>query len=153
MNKSVLAKQLEDLSLTTFHENIMKLLECWFEDGQEDTRTAFISQFIFDSGSWGTAQQRLIFKGYQSAQKSGSAKGGRTAAIWKGLFPGKQEMAMRYPVVDRAPWLLPVLWPVRWVTALLFRRENIRSCQNMVAQNSVENIETFRQSLEYVGLR
>ena len=153
MNKSVLAKQLEDLSLTTFHENIIKLLEYWFEDGQEDTRTAFISQFIFDSGSWGTPQQHHIFAGYQKAQETGSAKTGRAAAIVQIIFPGKSEMANRYPVLNRAPWLLPVLWPVRWVTALLFRRENVKACRDKAAQNSVENIETFRQSLEYVGLR
>lgn len=145
--------QLEALELTQFHENILQLLDMWFGDGAEDTKTAFISQFIFDSGSWGTPQQRFIFQGYQNAQETGSVKSGRKKAILHMVFPGKQEMAKRYPVLHRAPWMLPVLWPVRWVTAALFRRKNIRSCQDKAAQNSVENIETFRQSLEYVGLR
>ena len=152
MDRNYLARELEKLGLTVFHSHIMAMLDMWFEEAAPTERTAFISQFIFDSGSWGTKAQRSIFEGYANAKKTGSAKTGRLRAALEMVFPGRLAMAGRYPVLHKAPWLLPFLWPVRWVTALLFRRQNIRSCREKVGSMTAENIDSFQQSLEYVGL-
>lgn len=152
MDQSYLTAELEKLGLKVFHGHILDMLDMWFADGAETERTVFISQFIFDSGSWGTKTLRTVSAGYANAKKTGSAKSGRFRTALGMIFPGRLAMAGRYPVLHKAPWLLPFLWPVRWVTALLFRRKNIRACKQKMENITVESIETFQQALEYVGL-
>ena len=55
-------------------------------------------------------------------------------------------------VLVKAPWLTPFLWPVRWVSAVIFRRDNIEQCQERLNEFTVDRIETFEDSLKYVGL-
>ena len=45
------------------------------------------------------------------------------------------------------------MWVYRWVTALLFRRDNIRVLWRKTSGVSLSDVESYRQSLEYVGLR
>ena len=41
---------------------------------------------------------------------------------------------------------------MRWVTAVLFRRENIRRQGRDLAMVTPEKIQTYQQALSYVGL-
>lgn len=152
MDRAYLKQELEKLHLVEFYENTRQLLKAWFDGAELTEKLAFISQFIFDSGSWGTSEQRAVFAGYRNVKKAGSVKGGYWRTVLHSVFPSSREMGKRYPVLRKAPWLLPVMWPVRWVTAVLFRRENIRASANGLSKVTAEHVETFEQSLKYVGL-
>ena len=45
-----------------------------------------------------------------------------------------------------------MFWPVRWVTAALFRRDNVRLTLRTQQSVSAESIVTYQQALDYVGL-
>lgn len=152
LDQTYLKEQLRQQHLETFHDNILKLLAFWFEDAAADEKTEFISQFIFDSGSWGTTEQRIIFEGYKHAKHAKSAKAGHKRMVIWILFPNALEMSDRYPVLRKAPWLLPVFWPIRWVTAVLFRRKNVRAVRRKAEFITEERVDSFAQALEYVGL-
>lgn len=152
LDQIYLEEQLKILKLKDFHDNILKLLALWFEAAPGDEKTEFISQFIFDSGSWGTREQRIIFEGYKNTKNASSAKAGRNRMVLRMIFPNAAEMAGRYPILHKARWLLPLFWPVRWITAVLFRRENIRASKKKAEYITAERVDSFAQSLEYVGL-
>jgi len=44
------------------------------------------------------------------------------------------------------------MWVYRWVTALLFRRRNIQIQKRQLKIVTAENISSFQEFLEYVGL-
>ena len=61
-------------------------------------------------------------------------------------------MGRQYPLLKKAPILLPVMWPVRLAQILLFRRETIGKRRRISGVISDEKVELYRQSMEAVGL-
>ena len=57
-----------------------------------------------------------------------------------------------FPVLQKWPILLPVMWPVRIVRTLLFRRGKIASEMEGVQNLTDDKIVAYRQAMEYVGL-
>lgn len=143
---------MEKLQLLTFFENTQRMLQVWLQNTEADDRSLFMTDYIFSSGSFGKQATHQASEGLRRVRETGSIRLGRLKMIWTSLFPSVLNMRQRYPVLNRAPWLLPIFWPVRWVSVLLFRRQNIRRFQESLSEDSAHKIETFEQSLNYVGL-
>lgn len=152
LDEAYIRRELKNLQLEDFYLNICRLLETWFDNEPCDSVSDFITDFLFDSGSWGKYANHAISAAAKSARREGSAGKGRRAALLQALFPSAKVLSLRYPVLEKHPWLLPVMWPVRWAAALLFRRDNIRRQRMGRRAVTVESIETYQQALEYVGL-
>lgn len=152
MDMEKVRRSLADLQMLEFFENTQAMLQVWFDGAVATTKTDFMTDYIFASGAWGQMENRQRSAGLLKARQAGSAATARKQYIWAAIFPPIELMRKRYPVLHKAPWLLPVLWPVRWVTALLFRHQNIRNYRSGFENAGDEQIESFEQSLSYVGL-
>lgn len=153
LDMEYILRRLQQLKLEQFHENTCRLLQNWFADGPADGITEHMTDYIFSCGSWGTHQQKVLAEGSRDASGKHSAGQSRRRAIARGIFPPVRILSGSYPVLNKAPWLLPFLWPVRWVTILLFRRESIRKFREKTTVWTDENITNRRKAMEYVGLR
>lgn len=143
---------LEQLKLRQFYENISRLIAVWFEDAQPDDRTDFIAEFIFASGSWGNMEQRLVSESVRNMHRTGAGAGGKLRYMWRLAFPGVKSLEPNYPILTKAPWLLPVIWLVRPVRKLLFGRKDIARQKRIMDAMTQENLDTCHQMLKYVGL-
>lgn len=152
MDMELIRGEIEKLNLLQFFDYTQQMLRVWFMDEIPDQRMLYMTEYIFSSGSWGTAENAAVSHALRIAAEEGSNKKARGKLFVKALFPSATEMAGRYPVLHKAPWLTPVFWPYRWVTAALFRKENIRKCGTKIAQASDENMQARQQALSYVGL-
>jgi hypothetical protein len=54
--------------------------------------------------------------------------------------------------LEKHPYLLPFLWPVRLFHIILFRRDKIAARKNKWKISSADNIQSYQQALNYVGL-
>jgi hypothetical protein len=144
--------ELEKLKIGTFYENVRRLLDAWFEDGKMDDRLELMNAFIFDSGSWGKRKNHVLSAEVKSRKAAGSARGGRIRSVCRLLFPAARDMVFQYPILENAPWLLPVMWPVRWVKVILFRRSKLRMVQREFRAATTEKVDEFQWALNEVGL-
>lgn len=62
-------------------------------------------------------------------------------------------MCLKYPFLKKLPFLLPVMWVVRGVSAVLFRSGNVKKNFNEVKGLDSGEVEEFRMALEFVGLK
>lgn len=152
LDEAYIGSELKKLQLFEFYNNILHLISVWFEDGQPEEMTDFISDFIFQSGTWGTAQSHVLSNEVKNKKIAGSAKGGKFRTVCTVLFPTALSMQREFPVLKTAPYLRPVLWPVHWGRTLLFRREAIKKRFNQWNAASADEINTYQQALNYVGL-
>lgn len=144
---------LEKVSLREFYGNISRLLEVWFEGAETDARTEFLTEFIFASGSWGNMEQRVVSDSVQHMREMGMGTLGRVRYLLRLVFPTRESMRINFPVLQKAPWLLPVMWLVRPVKKLLFERESLKRHRSVMEAMSRETLDTRRQMLQYVGLK
>lgn len=152
LDEDYIDTELKKLQLLDFYRNIQTLIAAWFEDSEWDEKTRFLTDFVFESGSWGEHKTHVISAGVRAAQDTGSAARGRVKRAMRMLFPSALDMRRKYPILRPMPFLLPVCWIIRWVTAVLFRRENIRRQRRALAISTADEIKTYQQALDYVGL-
>lgn len=152
LDMDYIRKEMAVLMLAAFFDNTEIMLKNWFEGGPETEISNFMSNFIWNSGSWGERKNHAVWGGIVSEKNVGSRQGGKRKDILLALFPPAKILRIRYPIVEKAPWLVPVFWPVRWISALLFRRKNIRNFRKDMQARTDENTEIYQQALDRVGL-
>ena len=152
INENKVKQALEKLYLSAFYENIRKVIDAWFSDGEWDEKTEFITDFVFESGRWGTAEAHALSTAAKAVKEKRSGVSGRDVYLLKLVFPDAQQMRWNYPVLQKAPWLLPIMWVVRLVEKLLFDRSkfSVRAKELKVLRQ--ENIQTLQDALVYAGL-
>lgn len=144
-------QELEKLNLAQFHENMRQVLEYWFEGGPEDDVTELITQFVFNSGSWGGLESHVLAMELrnQNRKHSGSMK---CTAILRLIFPSVDGMKYSYPILEKRPWLLPAVWVYRWGSTLLFHQDKIGHQKKRLNLLNEEAVSAYEKSLNMVGL-
>lgn len=144
---------LEQMRLETFHRNTRRTISVWFEGAEEDDVTRLMTDVIFANGSWGSAQQGTISAGISDMQRSPRAFSARLLYVFRHIFPGVENLRRRYPILQKAPYLLPVAW-VYYLISRTFFAEGVlkRQVRNLSALTK-ENVETRQRMLESVGFR
>lgn len=150
-NEYILA-ELKKLQLDDFYKNTMRTLDVWFDGAQSDEMTEFITQIIFNSGVYGTREAHLLSAAVKASKTQGNAEKARSKRIFKLLFLPYGQMCRRYPIVKKAPVLLPFAWVARWFDVLIFKRKNIKMHNDDLKTTSVENVNDYQQALNFVGL-
>jgi len=152
LDEDYVKAELDKLHLLEFYENICRLIGVWFEAAEADERTAFISEFIFSSGSWGEMESRAISVTVRDAKHSVLGFSGRLVHLRTVLFRSADELIPEYPVLRKAPWLLPFIWLIRPFRKVLFQRDAVKNQKKKLSALSRENLQKRQDMLDYVGL-
>lgn len=152
MDMDYIRTELDGLKLGEFYINTQKMLSAWFENGTLDNKSAFMSDYICSGGCWATTETYRLAETLKTEHLAGSRKNAKALLFLRAIFPPVKSMKSRYPVLEKAPYLLPVFWPVRWITAVLFRRKNIQATQENLSKQTSEKADAYLEQLQYVGL-
>lgn len=152
LNEDYLRRELRKLRLLEFYDNIIRTLEVWFEDGEDSEVTQCVTNFIFSSGAWGKEEVHMLSDALREQRLAGSAWGGRLVSKIKLVFPPYSGMAMHFPVLKKAPILLPVMWPVRWAELLFVRRKSAMQKGALMRTATADRVRDYQEQLNYVGL-
>lgn len=145
-------KKLNALHLKTFYENISRVLRVWFDDGASDDLTDFITNRIFESGTYGNEETHDKADSLRKTRYAHGTCRARIKYIFSVVFPPFLLMKSLYPVIKQHVILLPIFWVVRWITIIQKSPENIKKqWKKSKAISSDKNIR-YQKELEYVGL-
>lgn len=151
LDEEYIRAELEKLQLFSFYENILDTLRVWFDSHKENDKTEFITQFIFTSGEFGLKENSKL----SSALKS--TKGGKSASAVKReraitlFFPSYSVMSEKYPVLKKAPVLLPVMWVVRAFSKVSKIKKVGRTLEDRI-DFKADDVSAYQRSLAFVGL-
>ena len=147
LNWDYVEKELQKLELARFHANTRRTLCVWFEDQADDPTTEQITSFILDPDH----RRRLLSMEVRN-QKTADASDAKHTALIRAIFPPVAELQYKYPILQKSPWTLPLIWVWRWITAVLFRRDNIQRRKDNLEMISQDSVQSYRQELQSVGL-
>ena len=107
MDRKYLEREFRKLGILSFAQTAEELADCWFVTGAdvaEEYKT--LETCVFAAGSYGREDaigknQGVNFR-YPLAFRIG--------AFWERVFPNREDMAQRYPVLNKVPVLLPLFW-------------------------------------------
>lgn len=151
MNQQYLQAELKKLHLLEFYENICRTLSVWFEEAEPDAITDVITDCVFNNGSWGNEQTLLLsLSSRHSVTMSGAE--GKLIYLWRVVFPDLYFMQRGYPVLKKAPWLLPAVWIYRLFRKVLIERGKVRKTKNAMDQLTTQKLNARKQLLNELGL-
>ena len=150
INWTYVEKELEKMHLSAFHANTQKTIAVWFEDAEETDVTNLITNVIFNSGRYGSAEKAIINRALQNGKKSAATM--KISRIFSNVFPSYTVMAKKYPVLKKVPVLLPLRWIVRFFETIIGRRAIVKKFINETARIENADVKENEQALRLVGL-
>ncbi len=144
--------ELKNLHLWEFYTNISETVKVWFEGEEPTEKTDYITDYIFSSGSYGTAETRNIGEAVTFSKMAGGAEKLHSYKRIHLIFPTYKVMTYRNPILKKCPLLLPFMWVWRWFELAFFKRDRVKRKNEKLQQITVEKINSFEDSLKYVGL-
>lgn len=145
-------QQMDALGVGTFYQHVRDTIAMWMEGAPSTPQAAYILQTVCDNGSFGTADTRRT----ADIEAHAAHRSPKTARFWRIfslLFPSSFGMKMKYPFLRKVPFLIPLMWPVRWVHLLLCNPSIAGNRIKEVQMVSVEDIQSKRDALAFVGLQ
>lgn len=107
-------------------QDFIRLSEIWFGDGEYTEKYRDMAEFIIRGGTYGTLENQVV------SGLKGKSKG---SFLFSKLFPRLSYMREQYPVLRKAPILLPFCWAVRWVKAATVDRKATKAKMNAFKKN------------------
>ena len=144
--------ELKKLQLLDFYRNIRRLISTWFEDQESDSRTDFLTEFIFASGSFGQIENRVLSRAVRDANHSVLGFSGKLLYLWQTAFPGIKILREKYTILKKHSYMLPLVWLIRPFYKVLFEWRSLRQQQRNLAAFDEDGMENHQKMLHYVGL-
>ena len=152
MDYDYINKRLEEIGIKEFHKNVLQTLEVWFENKQDTSMSDFITSIIFSSGAFGRRSKAILSEAVKLKGKNGDVNLAKRSKLgWLIFYPYKF-MCLKYPVLKKAPILLPFFWVIRILNALLFKKDKVEKYLGNIKAMEDKEIEEYRQALNFVGL-
>lgn len=152
LDQQYIKTELSKLQLFTFYENILRVVNAWFEDTEFDAKSEFITNTIFNSGSYGEISEKKIANALADSKFEDSIGKSLFKRKMNLIFPPLKFMKKKYTVLNKMPFLLPFMWSHRIIYSLVFKRKTIADVNNETKKLTVEQISDYQKSLNYVGL-
>lgn len=151
MNESIVQERLKPINLDRFYLYIRRLLDVWFADARSDERTDQMTDFIMSNGSWGTDVNAVVAQGMrENGQTAGSGRM-RVSAICSWIYPGVDVLRDEYPVLKKAPVLLPLMACVRVISKVFSKEVRQRKARDFRLLGS-DSLDQRRDMLKLFGL-
>ncbi len=142
--ESLITEELSKLGLDEFYRSIKRMLTCWFENAEYDEISILMTKKIITSGTFGNSDSRFI---------ATTAKKSRNAIFWSNVFLPYKEMAKKYPLLNKHPFLLPIFWIIRIINILLWQRSKVKWYKRRMKMVSAQGINKYNEELRLVGIK
>lgn len=125
LDRQYLNRELKKLGLEKFASYMEYLADIWFGVGVPDEDSRLVTDYFAESGMYGI----------QSRYKVREVSGDQGSTYWvnklriklKIIFPGVDCMKVRFPRVEKYPFLLPAYWVIRIFRVIFFDREKVKA--------------------------
>lgn len=125
MDDAYLERELNTLGLLTLARQVQELSRCWFETGEVLPRSLEpLAQAVCTAGTYGTLEMRTHNRMERLREKYPNPVVRFFAYCLPRFFRPLSEMKRRYPILEKAPVLLPVFWLLRIGSMMLHNEKS-----------------------------
>lgn len=150
INWTYVEKELEIMHLSQFHANVKKTIAVWFENAEETDITDLITNVIFNSGRYGSAEMAIINRALQNGNNTVAKM--KVSRFLGNVFPPHATMAKKYAVLNKVPILLPFMWIIRIFEIIFNRKAHVKKFFRETGRIEDTGIKENEQALRLVGL-
>lgn len=145
-DEALLTQGLQATGLTVFSDKMDALSEYWFGEGAKSDDIEEMTEYILLSGIFGNQTNQ-----YMGGILRGNYGEKKTSFVLKRLFPSRKSAQDRYPILKKFPFLLPIIWAVRIISAIFSKKDYSAEIKNANTVSG-EDIDAFSQFIRKNGL-
>lgn len=132
MDREYLLSKCRLFGIEKFLLELERLSEVWFSDAEASTLSEQLGTYIADGGVYGSEENKLRS---EMRRAEGGRRDGKLKYVLRRFFLPYRSMKNEYHVLQRLPFLLPLLWIYRAFFALLHRRKKLT--------NEIHNLSNY----------
>lgn len=151
LDEAYIRRELKKLELEAFYLHVLETLSVWFDGAEPTEITDMITAVILMSGAYGDGRKgyySYVIKHAKTPEERQKACRRRKFEL---IFLPYRDMCDKFPILKKAPVLLPFFWVVRGIIAL-FRPGKIKKMRRAMKSLNPEYAEDYQNSLQFVGL-
>ena len=144
LEREYIGERLREMGIWEFACDAEKIADKWFSGAlyvERDCDYGSLEALILRCGIYGSGRQEMMNRVDQAARKTDSLKTAKWRYTLSCIFAGYDDMKYRYPVLERFPFLITVLWISRGFRIVLFDRKKIRDFRK--GMNEVKGRQTW----------
>ena len=147
LDKEYLLREFDKCGLKMFAEQFEKLEQFFFEDKNADNFTLKLADYVLSSGVLGNSDKK------EAAEVAANKT--KTMATFKMIFPPASNMKFSYPILNKAIFLLPVFYVVRWFRIIFLTPKRLLRMKkvNSAKPEDVKQIKELRAGLGIGSLK
>ena len=141
LNEEYLAQEFEKCGLRKFQVHFEKLKKYFFEDLDADEFTLKLADYVLSSSVLANEEKK------SASEISDNKTKGKT--LFKILFPSAYSMKFTYPILNKAIYLLPVFYIVRWFRVIIKTPTRLSRIKrlNSVTDKEIKQVNEIRTEL------
>ncbi len=133
---SFIESMLKQYDMLSFYNSVQKLIEFFFFNESADDDTLTIAKYIFGCKTNESIKSSLANYSFWDKTK-------HFLNLW---FPSAKELAFKYPVLEKAPFLLPICWVRRIFYTLFFNRVAIKKQTNNLKELNSKEFKSIKKA-------
>lgn len=136
-------KQFQIIGIEKFAVKIRQLYKCAFDGAEYNDDLITMENYIVFGAPVANASE---------VSKVARTNKSKSKRFIESAFPNLKHMKLKYPILEKAPFLLPFFWIVRIIQYVFSKNENIKNKQNKIKNVNEKSTEIMREIFEKSGL-
>lgn len=129
-------KQLIAYGMQDFYNTFKNLMQYFFYNKKADNKLSKVALYILKSETNGIYKNKNASLGFWS----------KIGYFLKNWFPSAKDLAFRYPVLNKAPILLPVCWLRRIFYSLFFKRSSFKTQVQQIKELNSQEFKDIKKA-------
>lgn len=152
LDTAFITNLLKGYGLQHFHNTILQLNSCFFEGNEYTDKLRTLAEFVFKSGEYGSNNLKKL--SWISSSKSANLTFFDKASYFlHNWFPGVRTMKKRYPVLKKAPFLLPLCWVRRIFYTIFFKRSALKEQKDEIKRLNAKELKEAKRIRSLAGIK
>ncbi len=134
----------EEMGILEFANNIFKLTKCMFESADKDETLELMENYVVLGAP---------VKNAEEASRLATANDSKFKRLISKLFPNYKSMVLRYEILKKLPFLLPVFWIIRIVSITFSKDDKINKKKNYLINTDPKSADIMNEIFKKSGLK
>ncbi|MGN0519828.1 MAG: nucleotidyltransferase family protein [Candidatus Fimenecus sp.] len=136
-------KQFSEIGIAEFADNVRRLSKAMFSDAVHDDTLLLMENYIVLGPPVANAAE---------ASKAATSQKSKAHRIFETLFPKYRHMALRYPILKKAPILLPIFWLIRIFQYAFTKDKRLIAKREQIKNVDKKSADTMQKIFKKSGL-
>ena len=142
LNFDYINQQFEEIGIDKFAKKIRQLYKCAFDGAEYNDDLITMENYIVFGAP---------VKNADEVAKVARTNKSKSKRFIESAFPNLKHMKLKYPILEKTPFLLPIFWVVRFFEFIFLKKGSLEQKQSTITNVDRESADIMKEIFEKSG--